>query len=214
MLGIEQLSLSVQVAVVVVPAATYFLLLGLLNSQPSPQFLRGRTDFILLVVAFLPIFCVPVFSYVGASFWTLLAVVGAALAAAVVLAPSRRGSWVIYNIALPEALRAAERSLKAMGESFSRRGRRLVLSRRGVALRFTSMPLLRNVSIAAHGKDLGGFQREFEGLLGRQLASIRTGPTPMAAAFLLLATGMLVTPLALLADRMPEMVRIITDLVR
>lgn len=214
MLGIEQLGLSVQVAAVVVPAAVYFLLLGLLNSQRTPQLVRGRSDFILLVAAFFPIFCVPVLNYVGASLWSVLGVVGTALAAALLLAPPRTGSWVIYNIAMPEALRAAERALQAMGEPFSRDGRRLRLGRRQITLRFTCLPLLRNVSVAADGKDLRAFQRQFEALLGGQLAKVRAATTPMAATFLLLATAMLVTPLALVADRMPEMVRIITDLIR
>lgn len=214
MLGIEQLDLPIQVAAVVVPAAVYFLLLGLLNSQRTPQLLRGRTDFILLVTAFSPILCVPVLNCLGASFWTVLAVVGVALGAAMLLAPPRSGSWVVYNIAMPEALRAAERALQAMGEPFSRNGRRLLLGQREVSLRFTSLPLLRNVSIAADGKELRAFQRQFEALLGKQLALVRTEVTPMAATFLLLAAAMLVAPLALVADRMPEMVRIITDLIR
>jgi len=214
MLGIEQFDLPVQVAAVLVPAAVYFLLLGLLNSQRTPQLLRGRSDFILLVAAFFPVFCVPVLNYLGASFWSVLAVVGAAVGAAVLLAPPVIGNWVIYNIAMPEALRAAERALQTMGESFSRKGRRLLLGQRQIVLRFTSLPLLRNVSVAAHGKDLRRFQREFEGLFSGQLATIRAEATPMAATFLLLATAMLVTPLALVADRMPEMVRIITDLIR
>jgi hypothetical protein len=121
---------------------------------------------------------------------------------------------VIYNIALPEALRAVERTLQSMGESFSRRGRRVLLTGRDVTLRFTSMPLLKNITITAEGEGARGFQREFEGHFGRQLGLVPSHPTPMAATFLLLAAGMLVTPLALVADRMPEMVRVITDLVR
>ena len=52
MLGLEQYGLPLQVAAVVIPAAVYFLLLGLLNSQRTPQLLRSRTDFILLILAF------------------------------------------------------------------------------------------------------------------------------------------------------------------
>ena len=214
MLGIEQLDVPLRVAAVVVPAAVYFLLLGLLNSQRSPQLLRGRTDFILLIAAFLPTFCVPVLDYLGTSFWAAAAVAVAVVGTALLLAPGRSGSWVIYNIGLPESLRAVERTLQAMGESFSRRGRRLLLTGRDVTLRFTSMPLLKNITIAAEGADVRSFQRDFEGHFGRQLGLVPSGPTPMAATFLLLAAGMLVTPLALVADRMPEMVRVITDLVR
>ena len=214
MLGMEQLDIPLRVAAVIVPAAVYFLLLGLLNSQRTPQLIRGRTDFVLLIAAFLPTFCVPMLNYLGASFWTVVAVMVAVLGTAVLVAPPRAGSWVIYNIHLPEALRAAERTLQAMGRPFCRRGRRLVLDGPNLTLRFSSVPLLKNVSIAADGKDRSGFQREFEGHFGKQLGGVRCEPTPMAATFLLLAAGMLVTPLALVADRMPEMVRVITDLVR
>lgn len=41
MIGSEQLSLSVQAAVVLTPVAVYFLLLGLLNSQPRPQLISA-----------------------------------------------------------------------------------------------------------------------------------------------------------------------------
>jgi hypothetical protein len=42
MAGIEQLGISLRIAMVVVPVALYFLILGLLNSRPCPQLLRGR----------------------------------------------------------------------------------------------------------------------------------------------------------------------------
>lgn len=214
MIGIEQLGLSAQVAVVVAPVAAYFFLLGLLNSQSRPQVVSGQTDFILLNAAFFPVFCVPVLSYFGASTWAVLTVVGALLAAATLTAPRRFGSWVIYNVSLPEALRAAERALKAMGEPFERHGRELVLPRRAVKLHLTSVPLLRNVSISADGLDMKAFGRRFEGPFGAELATVPAGTTPMAVTFLLIGTAMLVTPLGLFADRMPEMVRLITDLVK
>lgn len=214
MIGIEQLGLTVQVAVVVAPVAVYFFLLGLLNSQPRPQVVSGRTDFILLNAAFFPVFCVPVMGYFAASTEAVLAVLGGLLAAAVLVAPRRFGSWVIYNISLPDALRAAERALKAMGEPFDRRGRTLVLPRRAVRLHLASVPLLRNVSISADGAELKRFGKTFERLVGAELGAVPAGASPMAVTFLLIGTAMLVAPLGLFADRMPEMVRLITDLVK
>ena len=101
-----------------------------------------------------------------------------------------------------------------MGQPFRRRGRRLALEGLDVTLRFSSMPLLRNVSISAEGQDTAAFAKDFEKLLAGQLAAVRTTARPMAVTFLLIATAMLIAPLGLLADRMPEMVRIITDLIR
>lgn len=214
MLGSEQMSLAIQVAAVVAPVAVYFLLLGLLNSQPSPQMLSARSDFILLNAAFAPIFCVPVLNYFGAPAWALPVVIGMMLAGALVLAPRRASNWVVYNITLPAALRAAERVLTAMGESFDRRDRSLLIKDKDLVLKFSAMPLLRNVSIAVEGDETVDFGRKFEELLAAQLAGISAVATPMAVTFLLIATVMLIAPLGLLADRMPEMVRIITDLIQ
>ena len=214
MLGSEQMSLAIQVAAVVAPVAVYFLLLGLLNSQPNPQMLIARSDFILLNAAFAPVFCVPVLNYFAASVWALPAVIGMMLAAAVALAPRRAGNWVVYNITLPAAFRAAERALTAMGESFDRRDRNLLLRGKDLVLKFSAMPLLRNVSISVEGDDAGDFSKKFEGLITAQLTGIHTVATPMAVTFLLIATAMLIAPIGLLADKMPEMVRIITDLIR
>lgn len=214
MLCSEQMGFAVQVAAVVAPVAVYFLLLGLLNSQPNPQVLSGRSDFILLNAAFAPVFCVPVLNYFGASAWALPVAIGVLLAAALVLAPRRAGNWAVYNITLPSAIRAAERALQTMDEPFDRRRRRLVLRRLGVTLRFSAMPLLRNVSISAEGAGAAEFGGKFDEPLTGQLAAVPTTATPMAVTFLLVATAMLLAPLGLLADRMPEMVRIITDLIK
>ena len=214
MIGSEQLSLTVQVAAVLGPVAAYFLLLGLLNSQPRPQLLSGRTDFILLNAAFFPLLSLPLLSLLGVSAWTVLGVVGAILAVAVVLAPRGVGNWVVYNISLPEALRAAERALMAMGQPFRRQGRKLLLAGSDVTLRLESLGLLRNVTVSAEGQCPDALARQFRTRLDTELGRIRTIPGPMAVTFLLLATAMLVAPLGLFADRAGEMVRIITDLVR
>ncbi len=214
MMAADQLALTVQAAAVLAPVAVYFFLLGLLNSQPRPQLLSARTDFLLLNTALLPMFVLPALSYLGVSIWALLAVVGGMLAAAVVLAPPRLGHWVIYNIALPDALRAAERVLKDMGLPFRRRGRQLQLQGRDARLRLGSVALLRNVSISAEGADVRRLARPFAARLDAELGRVRTQASPMAVTLLLLATAMLVAPLGLFADRMPEVVRILTDLVR
>jgi len=213
MIGSEQLSLSVQAATVMAPVAVYFLLLGLLNSRPRPQLLTARSDFILLNVAVLPIFCLPVLSFVGASAWTLPAAAGAILAVAAFLAP-RAGQWVVYNISMPEALRAAERALRAMGLAYRREGRALVCPDASLRLRLRAVTLLRNVSLSAEGDGAARCARQFHDHLAVELARVSAGTSPMAATFLLLATTLIVTPLGLFADRMPEIVRIITDLVR
>lgn len=206
-----EVNLSVQVALVVVPAAVYFLLLGMLNSRPSPQLLSGRTDFFILNAAFFPLVCVPVLNAFGAAPWTVLGAVALLLGAARLLGPARQGNWVVYNISLPEALRVAERALREMDEPFSRQGRRLALGNRPVTLSFSSVPLLRNVSISVQGHGGDGFCADFQARIGGQLSAVRAPVSAMATAFLLIATALLAAPLGVLANRMPEMVRLITD---
>ena len=203
-----------QAAVVLAPVAVYFFLLGLLNSQRCPQLLSARSDFFLLTAAMLPVFCLPVMLNVGASMWALLAALAAIAATAALLAPARAGQWVVYNISADEARRVAEGALRTMGEPFRRDGRQLVCPAAGVSLRIRPLALLRNVTFSTSGDGAAEFARRFEVVLSEELGRVETTASPMAATFLLLATAMMVAPLGLFADRMPEIVRIITDLVR
>lgn len=214
MFGVEQIGIAYQVAAVVAPLVAYFFFLGLLNSQKTPQIISARTDFIVLNVAFFPALFMPVLNYIGASVPTLLIVLAGVIVVVMVLAPARKGNWVIYNITLPEALRAAGRALQAMGEGFEHRGRRITLRRSDVIITFASMPLLRNVSVSVKGADVKTFHEKFEPMFTEQLTAITTTASPMAVTFLLIATAMMVAPLGFLADRVPEMVRLISDLLR
>jgi hypothetical protein len=213
-LGIQQATLTIMVSAVALPAALYFLLIGVLNSRTTPQLVRGRTDFICLTVAFSPMFALPLLQAVGASAISVVVVLGAIVAATAALAPPRRGNWVIYNTALDDAMASAEQALSEMDRPFRRDGRRLRLTDGDLTVRLSSIPLLRNVSIQLEGPADEGFSGRFEARLADRLGAVPAGATPMASAFLMIATALLAAPLALAADRMPEMVRLLTDLVR
>lgn len=207
----QQLIVPLHIATVVVPVAVYFLVLGLLNSRRHPQLLRGRRDFALLVIALSPLFALPALSYIGISPLTVVGV--AAAVGGLVWAMAPRGeSWVIYNTALPQAARAVEQALTAMG-LHTARSRRHVFRLQGqdATIEVTSFSLLRNVSIRLRGGD-APLARRFERELAVVLGEIRTEPHPMAVGLLLVATAMLVAPLALVAHRAGEIVRILTDL--
>ena len=79
-----------------------------------------------------------------------------------------------------------------------------------------STPAFRNVSVSAdrvqkrHRAEL----RRFEAELGGRLRRVQVEASPMAVSFVLVATAMIVAPLSLMADRMPEMVRLLTDMIR
>ena len=202
------------VAAVLIPAALYFLLLGILNSRSTPQLVGGRTDFICLIVTFSPIFAGPALLYFGATAWTVAGVFGAVAAAAIMLAPRPRRTWAIYNVTKGGAFAAVASALDDMHLPFVGGRGKIVLAGLDVRIRLAAMPLLRNVSIRLDGDDAGSIADGFSRALAERLGSVRAPVTPMASAFLMIATGMLVAPLALFADQMPQMVRLITDLVK
>jgi hypothetical protein len=211
MAGIEQLGISLRIAMVVVPVALYFLILGLLNSRPCPQLLRGRRDFVLLLVALCPLFVLPLLSWVQDS-WLLLAVALAGGAAGLTLVAPPAASWVVYNISPAEAAQAVAQALGDANLPFSRDGSRFELTgRSGSAVSLNPFPLLRNVSVRLIGAD-DATAGLFEARLAGRLQRIPTETTPTTMALLLVAAGMLVAPLALVAPQAGEIVRILTGM--
>lgn len=209
-LGSEHLSPFLRIATVVAPVGLYFLILGLLNTRRHPQLLSGRQDFSVLILALSPLFVVPVMNYVGPSVATLL-VVAAVLAAGIwLLAPTGR-TWVIYNMQGDQARSAVRRALRMIGVHVESQSDTLRLDEHDATMRISEFPLLRNVTV----RIVGGseeFTRRFGNALSRTLASRDAETSSMAVALLLVATAMLVAPLALVAHRVPEIVRIVTDL--
>jgi hypothetical protein len=199
---------SMRIVTVVVPVALYFLLLGLLNSRRRPQLLTGRQDFVLLVAALGPLFALP-----AVEVWGLPALVAAAAAAAaaVVLLAPRGASWVIYNLpaarardAVAEALDRAQLPARPVADGFDLAA--------GPRVRLRRFSLLRNVSIrlTGAGREAAG---RFEAALADVLGGVRVETSPMAVSLLLVATAMLVAPLALVAHRAGELVRLLTHLI-
>jgi hypothetical protein len=201
---------ALQLAAVVVPISLYFLVLGILNSRPNPQLLRGRRDFSLLMAALAPLVLVPLLRYLGPVPLTLLAVVVAAAAAIVLLAP-RGEQWVIYNLPAEQARQAVERALELAGVEYRGRREEISLPRVGGRLKISPFPLLKNVSI--HLEDCPrGFARRFEPALQEVLSAHVAHTSRTAVTLLLVSAVMLAAPLTLLAHRVPEVVRLITHL--
>lgn len=208
----EHLAMGMTVATVVVPVGMYFLILGLLNSRRRPQLLTGRRDFAILILALCPLFVLPLVAYVGHSPLGTLLVIGATAAAIWAMSPRGR-TWVIYNLAPDRASEAVGRALEAAGCTPRRRTGGFDLADRGAEVNLSGFPLLRNVSVRMVGCD-PGLVKEFERRLESELAGIRVESSPMAVAMLLVATGMLVAPLTVVAHRAGQIVRILTDLLK
>jgi hypothetical protein len=209
-LGAEQTVVSLRIATIVVPVALYFLLLGLLNTRRCPQFLSGRQDFAMLMVALSPLALGPIMYYFDGGAVTLL--IGAIVLAGGIFYLAPRGrTWVIYNLTLDDGCRAILDVLDDMGKTARQAGSRIEIGDSRAVIEISSFPVLRNISL----KFIGGnedFWRDFEARLAGRLERLEVEPSPMAVTLLLVATAMIVAPTALMVHHAPEIVRILTDL--
>ena len=210
MIGFGDLGVSLRITTVMAPVALYFLILGILNSRPRLQLLRGRRDFLLLIVALCPLFALPVLQWAQSS-WLASVAAGIAGGALLMLMAPPADSWVIYNITAARANKAVADALASAGIDFQCRRGEFRLTDRSAVVRLTPFPLLRNVSIRMTG-DARGLAGRIEAALAGQLGSIAVETTPMAMALLLVATAMLVAPLAMAAPQAGELVRILTGM--
>lgn len=205
----QQLDAAIRVATVVAPVAMYFLVLGLLNSRRRPQILSGRLDFALLIAALSPLLVVPALHVLGVSATSVGLAVTAVVCGISLLAP-RGGTWVIYNIAPAQTKRAIRLALRDMGQTWRMDGDAFELDGGQGCVRVSSFPMLRNVSVRFSGS------QELSGRLGRELSYVLSGMSaetePAAVALLLVATVMMLVPLAFVANHAGEIVRILTDL--
>jgi hypothetical protein len=199
-----------EVAAVVAPVAIYFLVIGLLNSRGRPQLLSGRLDFAILALALAPLVLLPLVSWLGCSAWTVLAAAGALCAGAAVLAPRGR-NWVIYNVQAAEARSAVARALRQLGLEYGDEGGTFTFA--GARVQVSAFAPLRNATIRLMGGDKQ-LASGFQAALGEVLRRYEAETSPMAVSLLLVATSMLAAPLVLTAHRVPEIVRLLSDLVK
>ena len=209
-LGSEYLGTSVRIATGVLPVAGYFLVLGLLNSRQHPQLLTARLDFSLLMLAFCPGFVLPTLARVGLG--PPVAVVAAVSAVAIILLLAPGGySWTVYSLSTDQAHRVIRSTLEAMGWRYESIEGGYRAAEPGVTVRVGGFSILRNVSVRLVGGSKA-LARRFEGELSLALERTRSQTPPMAVAMLLVATTMMVAPLALMAHRVPELVRLLADI--
>lgn len=209
-LGMEPVETALRVVTTIAPVAMYFFLLGLLNTRRHPQLLTGRQDSALLTLALCPLLIAPVVHWLGGGPRTALAC-GAMLAGGVWLLSSRGKTWVVYNLSASAVRRIARKILRAMGVETIVSGTRLRRDTGESLLEISHFPFPRNVTLRPFGEK-ETFWREFEARLSHQLQQIETEPQPMAVTLLLLATAMIVAPLALMVHHAPEIVRLLNDL--
>ncbi len=213
MLSTWQIELAFQIAMAATPVAVYFLILGLLNSRRRPQLLSSRLDFSLLLAALSPLCVVPLLRWIGADLRTLSASIIAVAGLIAWMAPKRLTGWVIYNINTEQALGSIRQALDHAGLAFDPCTDGFGLDI-GCDIRVSPFTLLRNVSISIDGADRShdASLERFADSLAHTLGKVEVIASPTAVSFVLIATAMIVAPLALMANRMPEMVRLLTGL--
>ena len=215
MLGSWQFDIGLRIAVVAIPVAVYFLILGLLNSGRRPQMLSERLDFSVLVAAVGPMWIAPLLRWLALGPVATLAATVGLIAVLAWVATRQRHGWVIYNIDTHAAEQLIVRALSSAGLDHRRRDDRFALDA-GPTMKISPFPLLRNVSISVENAapDHRAALKRFEMELARRLGRTEVRASATAVSFVLISTAMIVAPLVLLADRMPEMVRLLTDLVK
>lgn len=209
-LGMEQLATTLRLAAIVAPVALYFFLLGVLNTRRRPQLLTARQDVAMLAIALSPIVFQPAMAYLGGGLGTLLGCV-LAVAGLIWLATPRGRSWVIYNVTprqgrylLQDALTVTGRSVRATADGFEIDDGWGQVELGGVAV-------LRNLSFRFRGGQ-DAFWQTVETQLAERLERLEPIPSPAAVMLLLLATILLIAPLAMMAPHAPELVRLLTEL--
>jgi hypothetical protein len=207
----QQLQFALRIATAVVPVAVYFLVLGLLNSRRHPQMLSARLDFGLLWTAMSPLFVVPALHVVGVSVASVLLAAIAIAAGAVSLAP-RGHRWVVYNATPSQAHDAVAWALQAIHPGVRRVGGTLTAPDGEFVVEVTEFPILRNVSICFRGPE--DLSKRFAEALGGTLTGMSAETAPSTVALLLVATGMLVAPLAMMANQAGQIARLLTGLLQ
>src|SRR4030095_5258207 len=92
----DQVVFVLQIILVMGPLAVYFLGLGLVNSQARPSLVNARADFVLLTIAFLPIFIGPVLFLIQHNcLWIAGGVLAAVGGIFWFLLPPRQSAWVV-----------------------------------------------------------------------------------------------------------------------
>lgn len=209
MLASAQLGTLLQVALVVGPVAGYFLVLGLLNSRRTPQMLPGGLDLAILLTALSPVLVIPAMQWTGEPLAVLIAAAG--VIGGIAAWPGRAPCWVIYNLSARQARQAVADGLADLGEPAEATATGFDLPARRARVAVSTFPLLRNATVRLDARH-GEFACRLAGCIQDRLDRHEVTPSPMAVSLLLVATGMLVAPLAMLAPQADEIVRLLTNL--
>jgi hypothetical protein len=208
MLSARDMLMSFSLAQVMVPVATYFLILGLLNCRRTPQMLTGLEDAFVLCGAMSMFFWPVLTTWLGAKVF-IVVFVAVVVGAVGVYTRYRPRSWVIYNLPVPQARRLVLEVLSELGWAFDESSEEIILAG-GQRISFEGFAFLRNATVRLHGAP-HAHAEVFSGVLARRLGHVRSDISVTASMMVVVAVGMLVVVATAMAPHGPEIVRQIAE---
>ncbi|HUW81951.1 MAG TPA: hypothetical protein VMZ31_04025 [Phycisphaerae bacterium] len=212
----DQVVFVLKVFVNVAPVAVYFLVLGLLNSQPRPHMVNGRSDFVALTLVFVPMLVWPVPVLLQHGLWPLLlAGLLAAVLAFGVLLPGKWTGWVIYNVTERRCRRHLENALTVCGLTYEATDGAYVVASGHIRIRLASFALLQNVSVYfefPEKRPPTELLHRLRGALEAELRGLALLPSSSGACMLALGILLLILPLWMINNHVDAIVETITRL--
>jgi len=214
--GTYQVILLLKLLVLVGPVAVYFIVLGLLNSQPSPRLINARQDFLLLTVVVCPALLTPIPALWSRGYGSvLLPALALAALAMWALLPAADSGWVVYNLSAARARALAERALRGLGWRYRNAGGTLLVEDRGLEIRFSSLPVLRNVTLHLSFADQSRRAETAAALRDRldaDLARQQLLPSLAGSCLMLLGVGLMILPLWMMTRHSDAIAQVVSRL--
>jgi hypothetical protein len=176
----------------------------------------ARTDFLVLTVAVCPVLLAPasVLWQQGLG-WVLvpvLAIVGLMMRT---LLPARESGWVIYNLSSQRARVLVERCLRELGWQYQVVAGVLEAQERGVEIRLSALPVLRNVTCHlrfAPGVDRSAVAGQLRHKLDAALARQQLLPSLAGSCLMILGIGLMILPLWMMTRHSDAIAEVVTRL--
>jgi len=212
----EQAVFFLRVVINVAPVAVYFLALGLVNTQPRPRLVSGRSDFVALTLVFIPVLVWPMPMLIRYELWWVV-LAGLCLGGAVFwwLLPPRLNNWVVYNITEQRCRRILNEALSRMGLAAHEDEFSLTVASRSLRIDLSGFGLLNNVTLyfaptrgTLDESLLVRLRREFNS----QLDTVSLLPSPTGACLVMMGVGLLIVPLWMMSQHMNAIVEIVSRL--
>ena len=212
--SVQQVILLLKVLLLLAPPAMYFVVLGMLNSQPAPRLINARNDFLILTAALGPVVLAPIPGVVRSGYGWFLVPAFAVLALAMrALIPPRDGGWVIYNLSAHRVRVLLERCFRELGWSYLAGAGVIEVPEQGLNVRLSPLPVLRNVTCHltfAPGADRAGTVAALQRRLTEALARQQQLPSLAGSCLLLVGVGMMILPLWIMSRHSDAVAEVVT----